>query len=187
MKLYTIEKNTMKAVKSILKATENASGQREWTRYAYLYSGGLILTDGRRLLKVHDADLEEEFGDFIRETGRVVTFTLNGNGLEMFADLPYNDSNVGTMLRLISPDNRFELGAPFRNRFSGTKATEKDISASMLNMAIIYSGRWFNPDGFIGMGIRPWSKVISNGESMVSFKTDGDEYFITMGLSREEG
>mgnify|MGYP003299795546 CR=1 FL=1 len=132
MHLYTIEKTAMKAVKSILSMSEKTCSEaRMWTRFAYLYEKGLICTDGVRLLRIHDTDLEKEFESFIRETGRVVVFSLQGDSLKMEYDIAKNDTEVGTMEKLIPTDERLngkESGV-FYNRFTedGKTPKAKDI------------------------------------------------------------
>ena len=190
MHLYTIEKTAMKAVKSILSMSEKTcSGARMWTRFAYLYEKGLICTDGVRLLRIHDTDLEKEFESFIRETGRVVVFSLQGDSLKMEYDIAKNDTEVGTMEKLIPTDERLngkESGV-FYNRFTedGKTPKAKDIAKSMFNTAVLSTKKWFDPERFDNMGIRPWARVLPV-RSMVVFGADNGEVFICMGLRWED-
>lgn len=191
MKIYTLEKTAMAAVKSILsKSMKQNSGIREWTKRAYLYEKGLILTDGVRLLRIHDAGLEEEFSSFIQETGRVVVFSLEGNSLKYEDEVSKLDSEVGTMEKLIPTNEKFYgiASKGFTNNFTmvGKTPTAKDISKSMLNASILATNRWFDPELFEYMGARPWARVLPGVISIAFNGTNADEVFICMG-TRVEG
>lgn len=186
MRTYRLEKDTMRAVRSILTASEKtAAPTREWTKLAYLSMQGLAVTDSRRLLRVHDKELDEEFGSFLQETGRIVVLSLEGDSLKLEYDIAKNDSKLGTLERLIPSQERFNgpASSSFLNVFTdpGKTPKPKEIAKSMVNTAILKTGLGFDPDRFDGMGIRPWSRVFPM-ESMVAFNAvDEDEVFICMG------
>lgn len=191
MKIYTIENDVMKAFKTILTAAEKSisSPSREWTRYAYLSPQGLACTDGKRLLRVHDAGLDEEFSSFMQETGRVLIFSLAGSGLALVHDEAKNDSYLGTLNKVIPTDEAFNgaSSAPFSIHFTpeGYFPKMKDISKSMVNTAILATGHWFDPSIFDGMGVRPWVRVRTRDASCAFRGNNEDEVFVAMGTCWE--
>ena len=74
METTFIDKATAKAVGAILKSAQ--THPKKQLGYAYLGRRGLTCSDGKRALRIHVEALDEKYGDFVRETGRVVVFFI---------------------------------------------------------------------------------------------------------------
>ena len=190
METTFIDKATAKAVGAILKSAQ--THPKKQLGYAYLGRRGLTCSDGKRALRIHVEALDEKYGDFVRETGRVVVFTILKDALVQEREESYAESFLSTLDRVIPGDEAFRKNKPvgLYNPWGGPGYTQRESAArfsdAMVADSIIVTQRAYDVSLFKDMDVRQWTELAPTHNGVQFRGADPDEALVVLGMERRD-